>query len=187
MWGNELDAYWLFQIDLCKETKLSQKLPFCYWRFYFCLHKCKFQLFGLTLKKRNSSNPQAFVRYRRYRAHKVTACVSCWQGEIQEMMHTRVHGLIDTHCRNKLIGFQIIKHVNIKKQVMRGMGSTSNGKVRETLSKELTLWPEISVMRRSQPQFPHKGSEEREGWPSRWWERVMGLQDQKHRPVPNLN
>ena len=110
-----------------------------------------FSWFGLTLKKRNSSNPQAFVRYRRYRAHKVTACVSCWQGEIQEMMHTRVHGLIDTHCRNKLIGFQIIKHVNIKKQVMRGMGSNSNGKVRETLYKELTLWPEISVMRRSQP------------------------------------
>lgn len=42
MWGNELDAYWLFQIDLCKETKLT-KVAFLLLKILLCLHtKCKF-------------------------------------------------------------------------------------------------------------------------------------------------
>lgn len=64
---------------------------------------------------------------------------------------------------NMLIEFQITKHVNIKKISNEGVGSTFDRKVRETLYKELTLWPEISVMRRpnhKKIQFPHKGSEE---------------------------
>ena len=49
------------------------------------------------------------------------------------MIHTHVHGFINTYCINEFIEFQIGKHVNIKKQVMRGMESTFDRKVRETL------------------------------------------------------
>lgn len=28
MSGSDVDTYWMFQMDLCKDTKLSQKLPF---------------------------------------------------------------------------------------------------------------------------------------------------------------
>lgn len=183
MWGNELDAYWLFQIDVCRETKLSQKLPFCYWRFYFYLHECKFQLIWASTEEKEFIKSTSICEVSHVQGTHGHCCVTCWQGEIQEMIHTHVHGFINTYCINEFIGeFQIRKHVNIKKQVMRGMGSTFDRKVRETLyiknwhyDLRFQWWEGTN---HKKIQFPHKGSEEGAGWPSGWWERVMGLQGQ---------